>query len=51
MEGPGYRRVTMEQRFAALLYHPKRPCANPDQSVMMNKRRAIGMRARSWRTD
>jgi hypothetical protein len=30
----------MEQRFAALLYQPRRPCANPGPSVMMNKQQA-----------
>jgi hypothetical protein len=41
----------MEQRFAALLYHPRRPCANPDPSVMMNKLKAIGVRVKSWLTN
>jgi hypothetical protein len=31
--------IGMEQRFAALLYHPRRPCANPGPSVMMNNNR------------
>src|SRR5882724_6846411 len=28
------------ERFAALLYHPRRPCANPRRSAMMNKPKA-----------
>jgi hypothetical protein len=43
--------IGMEQRFAALLYHPRRPCANPGPGVMMNKQQATGVRARSWLTD
>jgi hypothetical protein len=32
---------TVEQRFAALLYHPQCPCANPATHDMMNKQQAI----------
>ena len=35
-----FRETRMELRFAALLYHPQRPCANPGRSVMMNKHQA-----------
>jgi hypothetical protein len=42
--------IGMEQRFAALLYHPRRSCANPGRSVMMNKQ-ATSVRAKSWLTD
>jgi hypothetical protein len=35
----------MEQRFAALLYHPRRPCANPGGGKM-NKQTANGIRAK-----
>jgi hypothetical protein len=43
----------MERRFAALLYHPRRPCANPRPGVMMNKQLAIQheikiVAVRSW---
>jgi hypothetical protein len=31
----------MERDFAALLYHRRRPCANPGGSVQLNKQRAI----------
>jgi hypothetical protein len=41
----------MDGDFSALLYHRRRPCANPGGSVMMNKQQAIGVRAASWRTD
>jgi hypothetical protein len=34
-------RMGLEQGFAALLYHPRRPCANPGAGVMMNKQQAI----------
>jgi hypothetical protein len=36
---------------AALLYHPRRPCANPGARFKMNKQRAIRDRAISWLTD
>jgi hypothetical protein len=32
--------------FAALLYHPPHPCANPRPSAMMNKQQATTVRAR-----
>jgi hypothetical protein len=52
MEGLDYNlEMGVEQRFAALLYHPRRPCANPGPSVMMNKQQATGVRAKSWLTD
>jgi hypothetical protein len=35
-----------ERRFLALLYHPRRPCANPCPGVMMNKQQATGIRVR-----
>jgi hypothetical protein len=31
--------------FSTLLYHPRRPCANPGQRAMMNKQQAIGVGA------
>jgi len=36
---------------AALLYHPRRPCANPAPGVMMNKQPATGVRTKSWLAD
>jgi len=41
----------MEQEFAALLYHPQRPCANPGARFKMTKQQAIRMRSNSWLTD
>jgi hypothetical protein len=41
----------MEQRFAALLYHPRHPCANPGGGGKMNKQTANGIRAKPWLTD
>jgi hypothetical protein len=32
-----------EQGLTALLYHPRRPCANPGAGIMMNKQRATGV--------
>jgi hypothetical protein len=40
----------VERRFAALLYHSERFCANPGQSAMMNKQQVIGVRETSWLT-
>jgi hypothetical protein len=37
--------------FAALLYHPRRPCANPRPSAMMNKQQAITARIRQEQDD
>jgi hypothetical protein len=37
--------------FAALLYHRKPACANPETGVRMNKSRTISVGARSWLTD
>jgi uroporphyrinogen-III synthase len=31
---------------SALLYHPRRPCANPGPGVMMNKQKAIGVKSK-----
>jgi hypothetical protein len=50
MERLDYKEMRVEPRFAALLYHRQRPCANPGESLMMNKQQAIGVRAKSWRT-
>jgi hypothetical protein len=46
----------MDQGIAALLYHRRRPCANPGRGIMMNKLWAIGVVAKargvgSWRID
>jgi hypothetical protein len=42
MDGLGYNsEERMELRFAALIYHPQRPGANPGQSAMMNKLQPI----------
>src|ERR1700739_2108841 len=38
--------ATREQRSVAPLYHPRRPCANPGERIMMNKPRAIGVSLR-----
>jgi hypothetical protein len=35
----------------ALLYHPRRPCANPGGGGKMNKQTANGIRAKPWLTD
>ena len=37
--------------FAALLYHCRRACANPETGVRMNKARSKSVGARSWLTD
>jgi hypothetical protein len=35
----------MERDFAALLYHRRRPCANPGGSVKLNKQQAFRVKA------
>jgi len=40
-----------EQEFAALLYHPQWPCANPGARFKMTKQQAIHMGSNSWLTD
>jgi hypothetical protein len=37
--------------FAALLYHRKPACANPETGVRMNKPRTICVGMKSWLTD
>jgi hypothetical protein len=51
MEGLDYNLQGRNSDFSALLYHRRRPCANPGKGVMMNKQQAIGVRAKSWLID
>jgi hypothetical protein len=41
-DGPGLR---------ALLYHRRRPCANPGSGIKMNNTKATGVKTKSWQTD
>jgi hypothetical protein len=50
MGGLDYSLGKLEPRLAALLYHRRRPCANPGQGIMMNKQQAIPIRAAPWLT-
>jgi hypothetical protein len=40
-----------ERRSAALLYHPRRPCANPGKRIKMNKPTAMEVRAKTMLQD
>jgi hypothetical protein len=44
----------LEVWICGLLYHPRRPCANPAGRIMMNKSKSIGVNmvaAETWLTD
>jgi len=41
----------MERRSVALLYHPRRACANPGERIKMNKRMAIRIRVKTLLQD
>jgi hypothetical protein len=43
--------LSVDAGLAALLYHPRWPCANPGAMFKMNKQQAIRVRARPWLTD